>query len=353
MGASRRLRAAIYVNVAALLLLASYVLSQAFPSSEAVRLRNALLIETGSRADFEWAPEQMPRRFKAERRAAPAEFVSAVRAAGADGAAGDREKALALAGALTRSARDGGPIQSDLASTYSGIVGEGRGYCADFTNVYLALANAAGLTAREWGFSFDGFGGHGHAIVEVFDRQLGKWMFLDVFNNVQALDRDSGMPLSALEFRDYVLGKRAAPAIVPIGPGRAGYKLEHKLVEYYRQGAAEWYLWLGNNVYTYDAHPLVRTAGRLSRPLEQLAAMAVGVHPGIMVLAVPENEGQRQRMARLKRTLTGAALAAAMLLLVLAALVTAALTRLRLPVSGMDGVPATPAEAGQRGRSPT
>jgi hypothetical protein len=30
-----------------------------------------------------------------------------------------------------------------------------------FVKVYLALAHAAGITARQWAFSFDGFGGHG------------------------------------------------------------------------------------------------------------------------------------------------------------------------------------------------
>ena len=54
------------------------------------------------------------------------------------------------------------------------------------------LAGAAGLTAREWGFSFDGFGGHGHALVEVYDRGLSKWVFLDVYNNIQALDAATG-----------------------------------------------------------------------------------------------------------------------------------------------------------------
>jgi len=34
----------------------------------------------------------------------------------------------------------------------------------------------------------------GHAIVEVFDRQLGKWIFLDVFNNAQAIDNVSRSP---------------------------------------------------------------------------------------------------------------------------------------------------------------
>lgn len=163
-GKGRLLRAGIAANLVALLLLAGYVLSQAYPSTEAVRLRNALLIEPGTPADFSWTPKRTPASFMSDQSAPLPEFVSAVRAAGVDSAAGDWEKALTLAGMLTRSAQDKGPIQPDLVTTFRGIVEEGRGYCADFTEVYLGWANAAGLVAREWAFSFDGFGGDGHAL---------------------------------------------------------------------------------------------------------------------------------------------------------------------------------------------
>jgi hypothetical protein len=296
----RLLRAGVAANLVALLLLGGYVLSQAYPSTEAVRLRNALLITRGATADFAWTPKQVPASFMAEQRAPLPEFVSAVRAAGVDPRAGDWEKALALAGMLTRNARDKGPIQSDLVTAYRGIVDEGRGYCADFTEVYLGLAVAAGLLAREWGFSFDGFGGHGHAVIEVFDRQRDKWVFLDVYNNFHAVDAASGEPLSALEFRDFALGRRLAPIIRPNGPGRVPYSIEAKLVEYYRRGAGEWYLWWGNGVFTYDSHPAVKAAGRVSGALEQLVAIAVGVHPQIKVLTTAENARQLEKMERLR-----------------------------------------------------
>ena len=313
------LRAGVAANLVALLLLAGYVLSQAYPSTEAVRLRNALLITRGATADFGWTPKQAPAGFMAEQRVPLPEFLSAVRAAGVDSQAGDWEKALALAGMLTRSAQDKGAISSDLVTTYRGIVDEGRGYCADFTSVYLGLAVAAGLFAREWAFSFDGFGGHGHAVIEIFDRQRDKWVFLDVYNNVHAVDAASGQPLSALEFRDFALGRRPAPIIRPNGPGRRPYSIEAKLVEYYRRGAGEWYLWWGNSAFTYDSHPAVRAAGRVSRPLEQLVAIAVGVHPRIKVLTTTENVRQLERMERLRWSLlVSGALLTVLLVLLLA-----------------------------------
>jgi hypothetical protein len=51
--------------------------------------------------------------------------------------------------------------------------------CASFTG----LAIAAGIPVRAWAFSFDGFGGHGHVWVEIWNRQLERWQLLDVFNN--------------------------------------------------------------------------------------------------------------------------------------------------------------------------
>lgn len=313
----RLARACIALNLAALVLVAGWVASHAYPSTEAVRLRNALLIGPGVAADFAWTPSGIPPDFKAERREPPPTFTAAARAAVAGGAKGDWNKALALAGALTRNARDLGPIQSDLVTTYRAIVEEGRGYCADFVDVYLALAHAAGMTARQWGFSFDGFGGHGHAVVEIFDRQRGRWLLLDVYNNVHAVDAASGEPLSALEFRDFVQGRRGAAIIRPNGPGRPGFPIERKLLDYYSKGANEWYLWWGNNVVTYDAHPAVRAAGSVSRALEQLAAIAAGVHPRIKVLGTPDNAPQLERMARLGSMLLAASVVAAVLLIAL------------------------------------
>ena len=312
-GRERLLRGGIAANLAAMLLLAAYVLSQAYPSTEAVRLRNALLIEPGIPADFSWTPDRMPASFMAERHAPPPAFVSAMHEAGVDSAGGDWDKALLLAGMLTRNAQDKGPIQSDLTTTYRAIVDDGQGYCADFVKVYLGLAEAAGLVARRWAFSFDGFGGDGHTLVEVFDRQRNKWVFLDVYNNVHAVDAASGEPLSALEFREFILGRRPATIIRPNGPGRPGYKIESKLVDYYRRGAGEWYLLWGNNELAYDSHPAVRAAGWVSQSLGQLVAVALGVHPRIKVLVTTDNTPQLERMEKLRwRLLASAALFAAL-----------------------------------------
>ena len=72
MSASRRrvwLVRLLKLDVAVLLLVVAWVLSQAVPSSEAVRLRNALVLDgTVSAAGAEWSPLQAPSDFRFEQR---------------------------------------------------------------------------------------------------------------------------------------------------------------------------------------------------------------------------------------------------------------------------------------------
>jgi hypothetical protein len=74
-GKRRHLRRAIAANLSALLVILVYTLALAYPTTEAVRLRNALLIDAGKEADFSWTPDRKPQDFLRERRAPLAEFV--------------------------------------------------------------------------------------------------------------------------------------------------------------------------------------------------------------------------------------------------------------------------------------
>ena len=167
--------------------------------------------------------------------------------------------------------------------------------------VFLGLAHAAGLTSRQWSFSFDGFGGHGHTIVEIFDHARGKWLFLDVYNNFHACDAATLEPLGALEFRDALLRGTPEIRLEPNGSGRAGYPIEHKLLAYYRRGLQQWYLICGNAVFSFEANPLVRWTSRFSGSLGQAVAVFLGVHPAIQMLGTRENEAAVQELTALGR----------------------------------------------------
>ena len=241
-----------------------------------------------------------------------ADYAAIVRSLGVEQMQLDWDKARTLAAHLVEHADDKGPIQSDPSTTYRRIR-EGYGYCADYVKAYLGLAHAAGLFGRQWAFSFDGFGGHGHTFVEVFDRQRERWIFVDVFNNFHAIDGSSGELLAALDFRDFAAGHRDAASMRPNGSGRPGFIYEAKALEYYRRGVPEWYMWWGNAVFSYYAHPLVRAAGRMSRWLAYVASIVVGVQPTIRIYPVPENREQTRRMFGLRRRLRW--IAAALLVL--------------------------------------
>jgi hypothetical protein len=296
----------IAANVFGLAVVAGWLLRRAVPSSEAARLRNAFLIDAGAVEDFAWTPDSVPPGFMLERRRPDPFFAEVAGRLGKREALNDWERALAIASHLVENARELGPIRAGLRRTYQKIR-EGFGYCADHVRVFIALAHAAGLPVRQWGFSFDGFGGRGHTLVEIFDRKRQKWLMIDVYNNVHAVDAATGEPLSALEYRAALSGERAGADLVPNGPGRLGFNVGAKAVDYYRDGVDGWYMIWGNAVHTYDVHPIVGPAAGLSRTLSDLIASFAGVRPRMRVYAIPANAGDLRRMRSLRGRLCAVA----------------------------------------------
>jgi hypothetical protein len=297
--------------------LLALVVWRARPITEAVRWRNALLLQPARVEDFNWVPPHFPADFNAERLPPPQEFQDIVAGLGVTPGSPDWDNALKLAAHLTERVEDKGRIQADLLTTYHAIR-SGYGYCADFVRVFLALAHTSGLTARQWAFSFDGFGGHGHTTVEVFDRQRQKWLFIDVLNNFHPVDASTGEPLGALEYRDSLRGHRPPVVMRPNGPGRMGFIHEHKAIEYYQKGMTQWYMWWGNAVFSYDAHPVVRAVGSVSRSLAHIVAIAAGVQPRIRIYETEENAKEVRRIFALRRTLIVVATVAVLLGIALA-----------------------------------
>jgi hypothetical protein len=289
------------VNLAALAVVITWLLRRSYPLTEAVRVRNALLLAPSRPGDFTWTPDAVPEDFRLERRPPSPELAGIVRGLRIDRLTDDWSKARVLATHLIEHVAEDetGPVQSDLLTTYRRNR-EGYGYCADFVKVYLALAHAAGLVARQWAFSFDGFGGHGHTFVEVFDRQRGKWLFIDVFNNFHAVAAPAGEPLGALEMRDLLRERPPDVRFEANGPGRPGFIHPEKALDYYRRGLREWYLWWGNAVLSADANPVARWAARLGGGLGRLVSMVFNGQPRIRILRTDENRAQAEALARLR-----------------------------------------------------
>jgi hypothetical protein len=305
------------VLLLSLLSLAPYLTS----STEVVRLRHALLLADDNAVRFDWTPASLPSDYLIERAAPEPVFVEAIARLDLATLPSDWERALAISRHLLGSSPVllGGAIQSDLVDTYRRIVGKGEGYCGDFVRVFTGLAIAAGIPVRAWAFSFDGFGGHGHVWVEIWNRQLERWQLLDVFNNYYFVGID-GLPLSALGFRSAMLENPTTIHLAPLHPvARPGAKSEEKMWDYYRRGLPEWWMVWGNNVFSYDRALLVRTLGSFSRSLEQLGGIAQGVYPGMRIVTDPANQRQRENIYHLRSHLqfVGISIAVALLLLIL------------------------------------
>jgi len=291
--------ASLLVAVLAILSLGPYLTE----STNVVKLRNALLLRDGVNTDFDWTSANVPADFKLEQGPIDPFFVEIADRLGLADLPGDWERTVAISSHLLRSRvkAGGGAIRSDLRRTYERITLQGDGYCGDFVRVFTAIATAGGMQVRNWAFSFDGFGGHGHIWPEVWNRQLQRWQLVGVFNNYYFFE-EPGVPLSALAFREALLVDSKTLKLAPIDPSsRVGWVHEEKAWSYYRRGLAQWYMWWGNDVFTYDAAPLVRLFAGRSRPLEQFAGIVQAVSPRLQVLRTPDNQQHLDALERLKR----------------------------------------------------
>jgi hypothetical protein len=268
-------------------------------SAELVRMRNALLLQSHP-ASYQWPVDKRPADFPVDDTDALVSYREAISKHGLVVDGDDWSTALAIGRhLLVGGKRRSTPIQSNLEQTYSRIVQNGEGYCGDYVDSFTGLAHVAGLSTRPWAFSFDGFGGHGHIFNEVWDRKAGRWIAIDVFNNMYFTDAE-GRALSAIELREGLRQGVALRVTRIRADVRGGFAHDDRALAYYRAGLNEWYMWWGTDVFAYDRSPVVRLFGPVSRSAEQLAAIAAGVHPRIRILEVPENEGARAALSGLR-----------------------------------------------------
>jgi len=290
---------AMVVTIVAICITMLWLVGMIADSRESVRLRNSIIASVGAfPQDFTWEPGQVPADFLQENSPIPEGFkkIAASVLGNVPNQISEFDKARLIAVHLVQAQqRRGGYIMADTAKTYQLIVNDGRGYCADFTEVFNGIAYAAGIPVRKWGLAFDGFGA-GHAFNEIYDRSLHKWVFIDSFNSMFVEDSATGAPLSVLEFQSLLRTGNGTDGyrIVPIVASKFGFHSVDVAADYYRRGADQFYLWWGNNVFQYDNHILVRIAsllgdGLLGRSMEQTLAIAAGVFPRIRMIKTDTN----------------------------------------------------------------
>jgi len=269
------------------------------PATDMVRFRNSLLASVGTADDFRWSPDRVPTGFRIETSPAPGEIRQAADQIRQE--TRDKNPMIGIVEHLRQKPKRKGPIKSTTVEAYREITQNGRGYCADYTQVFNGLAHALQIPVREWGMSFDNFSGDGHAFNEVWDDALSQWVFVDSFHGFYVRDKSTDRPLSALGFRERLVsaGGFESVAIVPIGQ-TFRFDSPTDAFDYYIRGANQFYLWFGNHVFAYDNDRTVQVLSRLSRAIEQLGAIVTGVHPEIRVYPTESNSVAFEYLDRLR-----------------------------------------------------
>lgn len=259
-------------------------------------VRNSFIAVPGAPSDFTWVPDAPPDGYKVDDAAIPRAYRDHVeRVLSGRRSSSELERALTLATRLGNDLPRGGAIQSNSVRTLAMIQARGGGYCADFTQVFQGLARTAGIPAREWGMSFGRFDGDGHAFIEIYDRTIEAWVFVDVFYGFYVRASRTAAPLSVAEFFASLRDSRDVDVVV-YAPHAFRFKSAEQALSYYRRGIDHLMLVFGNNVFAYDANPFVAAVGGMPRIVEQLTGIVVGAYPGLKIVPTPTNRDDINRL---------------------------------------------------------
>ena len=165
--------------------------------------------------------------------------------------------------------------EPDLESKVRAVMKEDRGFCAGFTRAYLAVASLVGLQAREVMNSV-------HTVIEFWDPELQKWIFLDPQMSIVARS-PSGELLSFLETRMRVLqGEKVAWDFFGQGTDKLRSEDDPLFKSLYSpEGFTSFTLTLGNNVFNLDKN---RYPTLVPRTVGQLLEYVGGVRAGYATL---------------------------------------------------------------------
>ena len=289
------------------LIAAIYVLNIVKDPRDAVRARNALNFTTAPIAQFDWTPSTRPAGFRWISSHDSGVFHEASTAFRLDNNEAINEIIYAkqVSAHLLKTKLNSNAIQSAVEETYEEIL-SGTGYCADFTIVFNAFVQTQGWGVREWGMSFDGFSGKGHAFNEIYSEELSKWIFVDSFYGFIIRDRASQSPLSFLEFRNLLMNDPASAERIVIdelttqGPP---FKSHQALLTYYRDGVDQTFLIMANDGIVADSKWFSQFLQKLPVSLQQLLSIASGIYPKIQILHDRYNETAIKQLEDLRRTL--------------------------------------------------
>lgn len=99
-----------------------------------------------------------------------------------------------------------------------------QGHCFHGSILFSAYLSGAGIESRLWALENKRFDATPHTINEVYVRELGKWVFMDITHGFYITE--NGNPLSFLEFRERLLNGKAGSILVNSIQDSGGKKKE-------------------------------------------------------------------------------------------------------------------------------
>ena len=277
-----------------------------------IRVRASWIARLGEPEDFGWNAGSPPADFLVETTPATPAFVEAMR----DAAGSDLEDAaLAVRHIATFFRPDREAIQRVASRTLREMRETGIAYCSDVSQVFVGLAHARGLFAREWSVYFGAVGGSAHSFNEIFDRQRNKWVMVDAQIAFVPLRASTGEPLSFLEFRELLATRREREIRIDF-LGTTYFSTPAEVFAFYRPGLHRTGLTWGNAEFSIENGAISRRVGPLSIRLEQALRILVGSFPALVVLPTELATSELTELRAVRtRSLTLLALAGVGLLL--------------------------------------
>jgi hypothetical protein len=183
----------------------------------------------------------------------------------------------------------------------------GQGCCSDFSKAWIFYALYLGMRVREVSTL-------NHTTVEYFDRQSGRWAWLDPFNRLEIVD-ETGRPLNQYELRSQTLFERSNFRRLPGGhedfqpQAYAGYATAQMAVISWRRGA---------NFLQVEAWDKRLRALYLPKSARQMVLLTTGNQPGWLVLTTSALTAYLKALQVLAWSIVAVLLATNVVLVVLA-----------------------------------
>ena len=195
------------------------------------------------------------------------------------------EKSKLIVHFLSSRHKRGKPIHKTFELTLKSIQ-RNEGVCSDYVKVFNGLANAANIPFRRWGISFDSYLGWGHAFGEIYDNILQKWIMVDPFNACYVRRKSDDMPLSAMQFRAYMLSHSDTSRLYleKIDPNGLQFPDDSSYFHYYGDGIQRMIMMSGNNVFSFENHFASRWVIGKSQSLAQTIGIVLHIYPRALIV---------------------------------------------------------------------